>query len=55
MLNQREMDIAILEAQESVRQIVEEWMRDYLGARAQRQTSSGGEQVAPAPQSNTGY
>jgi hypothetical protein len=33
MLNQRESDLAHLEAEVEVRELLEEWYRDYLGSR----------------------
>jgi len=33
MLNQREMDIALVEAKVETQKLLEEWAKDYLGSR----------------------
>ena len=33
MLNQREMDIALVEAKLEVQKLLQEWVEDYLGSR----------------------
>ena len=60
MNTQRETDIMLLEAQEVVRKIFEEWLRDYLGSRGERQAPPDGGaglqgSSGIAQQYNTGY
>ena len=58
MNTQREEDIMLLEAKEVVDKLFQEWLRDYLGNRAERQTppEGGAAESSPLPpQSNTGY
>ena len=60
MHGQREEDIMLLEAKELVDKLFQEWLRDYLGSRAQQQTppeggAAVGQSLEAQPQSNTGY
>ena len=56
MNSQRETDIMLLEAKEYVRKIFEEWLKDYLGKRAEAPPEGGVVQNAQQPlPDNTGY